>query len=295
VFWQFLINGTITGLSYVPVACGLTLIYSVTGVFNFAHGVSYVIAGSLAFLLISTLGLHPGISLVLTSAITGLLGVNAWRFGFKRLQERGASAMSLMIASIALLILTQNLWLLLNGNDRVFLSYEFLDQNIARLSPLSLSAAQLLIVPTVLGSLAAVETFLRRTNLGCSLRAVSSNRSLAEEQGFNLPIIYGVAFAIGGVLASLSSYCDLFDSGVGIDPIRNLRIVLVATIASLIGGAHQLISTAIACVLIGIARSLSTWLAPQNWGDAVTAALLIAFICARTVGISGRRLWKEAV
>lgn len=295
MFLQFLINGIITGLGFIPVACGLTLIYSVTGVFNFAHGLYYVIAGSLVFLLVTTFGLGLGTSLLLSTSITVAFGISLWLLVFSPLQRRGASSITLMIASIALLIFVQNAWLLINGNDRVFLSYKLLDRNVAGLVPLTISISQLLIAPIALLSLAAAEIFLRKTNLGLSLRAVSSNRMLALDQGVNLSLVYTVAFALGGFLATISSYFDLLDPSVGIDPIRNLRVVLISTIACLIGGAHRLSSTAIACVLIGIARSMSIWLAPDNWGDAVMAGLLIAFICTRSVGIGGRRMWKEAV
>lgn len=295
MFLQFLINGIITGLGYVPVACGLTLIYSVTGVFNFAHGLYYVIAGSLVFLMVSTFGLDLGTSLLLSTSVTVAFGVGLWLVVFSPLQRRGASSITLMIASIALLILIQNVWLLMNGNDRVFLSYKLLDRNVDGLAPLTVSVSQLLIAPIALLSLVAAEIFLRKTNLGRLLRAVSSNRTLAQDQGINLGLVYGVAFALGGFLATLSGYFDLLDPSVGIDPIRNLRVVLISTIACLIGGAHRLSSTAIACVMIGIARSLSIWLAPDNWGDAVMAGILIAFICMRSTGISGRRMWKEAV
>lgn len=295
MFLQFLINGIITGVCLIPVACGLTLIYSVTGVFNFAHGLYYVIAGSLVYLLVTNFGLDLGTSLVVSSSITVAFGCGLWLLVFSPLQKRGASSTTLMIASIALLILVQNLWLLVNGNDRVFLSYSFLDRNVSGMTPLTLSVSQLVIAPIALLSLAAAEIFLRKTDLGRSLRAVSSNRTLAKDQGINLSFVYALTFALGGFLACISGYFDLLDPSVGIDPIRNFRVVLISTMACLIGGAHRLSSTAIACVLIGIARSISIWLAPDNWGDAVMSGLLIGFICIRTAGIGGRRIWKEAV
>jgi branched-chain amino acid transport system permease protein len=247
------------------------------------------------FLLVSTFGLDLGTSLLLSTFSMIAFAISIWLLVFRPLQKRGASSITLMIASIALLILVQNVWLLIYGNDRVFLSYKLLDRNIEAFAPITVSIAQLSIAPIALLSLVLAQVFLRKTNLGRSLRAVSSNRTLAQDQGINLNLVYAVAFALGGLLASISSYFDLLDPSVGIDPIRNLRVVLISTIACLIGGAHKLSSTAAACVLIGVARSLSIWLAPDNWGDAAMAGLLIAFICIRSAGISGRRMWKEAV
>lgn len=295
MFFQFLINGIITGSSYIPIACGLTLIYSVTGVFNFSHGIFYIIAGTVAYFFAESLKMNLGLSFLTASLITIILSIFFWICIFRPLQKRESSPTSLMIASMALLILLQNTWLLVSGNNKVTLKYEFLERNIEDLAPLIFSLGQLIIIPIAFFFLLVVETFLRFTNIGREMRAVSSNRILAEDQGLNLNLICIIAFAIGSFLSGISGYLDLLDTGVGVDPIRNFRIIIISTVACIVGGGHHLLSTALACIFIGILRGMSIWITTDNWGDAIMACLLIIFICIRSVGISGRKLWKEAI
>jgi branched-chain amino acid transport system permease protein len=250
---------------------------------------SYVIAGSLAYWFVKTLHLSLGMSLLGAVLITVTLGILFWNLVFRPLQNRNASPIRLMIASIALFILIQNAWLLLAGNSRVFLSYDILDTPIRTLEPLTVSGIQLLTVPIAVLSVVAVEGLLRFTHIGRAMRAVSSYRVLAAEQGFNLNLTSTLAFGIGSLLAGMSGYLDLLDPSVGIDPIRGLRIAFFSTVACLIGGAHSLAATAFACVLLGIVRALSIWKSPNNWEEAVTAVLLIAFMSIKSAGLAGRK------
>jgi len=298
MFLQFLISGILTGSSYIPVACGLTLIYSTTGVFYFAHGMSYVVAGYLAYWFVKILHINLLLSIFMALLITGLFGMACWKLVFSPLQKSKMSPIGLIIASIALLILIQNLWFLLNNwignNDRVFLQYDLIDRSIEAFDPVIITGAQVIIIPISLIALLGVVLFLKYTQIGCSMRAVSSHRLLAAEQGLRLDWIDLFTFAIGTMLAGVSACMDLLDTSVGIDAIRGVRITLFSSVACLIGGAHSLPATALSCVILGVIRSLSIWKLTGNWEEAITATLLIGFMSVRSLGISGRKLWKEA-
>jgi branched-chain amino acid transport system permease protein len=288
MFSEFVINGLLTGLGYVPVACGLALVFSVTGVFNFSHGIFYVMAGTLAYLLVEVTHFGPGLSFLLALGVTVFFGYIVSACAFHPLQKKGASGSALMIASIGLLILLQNAWLLVQGNGKLSLRYDYLTKAPVLANLYSLTLSQFLAVPVSVICLALAVTLLRRTDLGRSMRAVSSNRNLAIEQGLDVRLTDVIAFAAGAGLASVSGFLDLLDPGVGIDPIKTLRITLISSVAVLAGGRHSLVGTALACVVLGVVRSLSIWLTQENWSDAVTAALLIVFVCVRPAGIAGR-------
>ena len=109
VFSQLILNGLIAGAIYALVACGFSLIYSTNKFMHFAHGSSVVVGGYLLYSLFNSVGISFYLACILTIIITGLFGLGMNVLVYSPLQKKKSSNIILLIASIGLLILFQNI------------------------------------------------------------------------------------------------------------------------------------------------------------------------------------------
>ena len=116
-FTQLLVNSLIIGSIYALVACGFSLIYATNRFIHFAHGSAIALAAYLAYSFSVKMGLPFSLTIVLTIIVTALFGAFMYRFVYVPLQNRNSSNVILLIASVALLLLIENLILLFYGAD----------------------------------------------------------------------------------------------------------------------------------------------------------------------------------
>jgi branched-chain amino acid transport system permease protein len=288
---QLLVNGVYIGSIYALYGLSFATIFAPTKIWHFAQGGVYA-AGAYA---VYVLNVHAGWPLALAAlgaaALTALAGAACDRLLYRPLAARGASHMVVVMASLGLFIVIENVLALgfgSSGRSIAFISGAF------ELGPLLVTHIQW-IAPLV--SLAVVGGFvllLHRSTLGRHLRALVTNDELLEINGVEARRLKMLAFALGSALLPIAA-AMLMASGAGAAPTMGITAVLTGAMAMFLGGVDNFLGAAAAGFLIGIIENICVWIVPTEWQVAVTYGILLLVIMAKPTGLFGRGLQKATV
>jgi len=283
---------TITGLGlgalYFLIASGLSLIYGLMGVLNFAHGAFLTVGAYGMWFTESKLsGLHV-LPRFLLGALAGLVAGGLFaalvelvliRPLYRRHIEQVLVTVGLGLATTALVVA---IW----GNDaRPVPAPSWLGRTTTVLGAHIPNDRWVLIV-TAVAVLAALNAFLRRTRYGLIIRAGVENRAMVTALGIDVRRAFTLVFAIGGVAAALAGVL----SGVyfsTVDPARGTSLLIFAFIVVVIGGLGSLRGTAGAAVVVGLVQQYANYYASSGLGDLSVVLLLGIVLLARPRGLSG--------
>jgi branched-subunit amino acid ABC-type transport system permease component len=203
----------------------------------------------------------------------------------------GATPMTLLITSLGVLIVIENLLPVLFGTAA---------RTIPGVStvPFALGSAvvtnqHLVKVVTVSGLFAVLIAFLKYTRAGKAMRAVGSNPEMAQIVGFHLRRVYVLAFAIGSGLVGVGGILEAVDTGAV--PHMGTQAVLIASMAVLLGGMGSTVGSALGGFFIGMTMSLSILVLPSEWQLTLAFGLLIGVIALRPRGFLGGKVTKAEV
>ena len=134
--------------------------------------------------------------------------------------------------------------------------------------------------------LGALGFFLKRTHTGMALRALADNPELVRTFGLNPRTIQAAAFAIGSVIVVPAAI--ITSATTGLSPAIGHHVMLISLAATIVGGIGSIPGTMLAGVMLGLAESLALLIVDTQWTEAVTFAILFAFIIIRPSGLLGR-------
>lgn len=284
-FWQQSASGIRMGLLLSLAAVGLSLVYGTTGMTNFAHAEMMSMGGILAFLFMGVTGniwLSGGIAVVLLAAFGWIQDAGLW----KPLRKKRLSLMQLMIVSIGLSIVLQNVFQF------------FFGANILRIDPSTPTTVTLLGVTLTVQSYVAmaialvaiigVGLSLKYTRFGRATRAVSDNPALAEASGINVDQVIRVVWVASSALAGLSGVLlGLVLNGISWNTGWHYLLLLFAAVV--LGGIGTAFGAIIGSMIIGyIIEVANIWL-PGDLKQAAALFILIVVLLVRPQGIFGRK------
>lgn len=280
---QLIANGVVTGGVYVLVALGLTLIFGVLGVVNFAHGEFYMLGGYLGLMAGIALKLPFFAALGLAMAGVAVFGAVSERLVFRPL--RAVAPTGTIISSFGLAVVMQNLALLVFGPQpqliRTPLSavrFEFFGVFLT---------AQRALIPLVAALLVLIlHLLLHHTWMGRSLRAVSQQSTVASLVGIDTNRVAMVTFAIGAALAAGAGV--LMGSVFLMQPTIGGMIALKSFTVVILGGMGNVYGAVGAGLLLGAAESLTAGLVTNEFKDIVAFLLVILVLLLRPSGLFGR-------
>ncbi len=299
---QVLFDALSLGSLYALGALGIALIFGVMRLVNFAHG-DYIAFCIFALLWPTTqaatvlfLGRLPGVLLIpLVIAIGAAVSVLSEVVVFRRL--RSANPATMMIASFALGFVIQNLLLVLFSSRPKSLS---LLPGLARQVEVMGARIPLLQVATITATilvLIGLTAFLKRTRYGLEMRAAAEDFTMARMLGVKANRVILLAFAISGGLAGAIGLVLVVQTGTA-DIGMGLSVMLVAFIATVIGGLGSLSGAVVAGFLIGgasVAMQVMLPLDARPFRDAFVYALVIAVLLWRPQGLFAPRSSKQRV
>jgi branched-chain amino acid transport system permease protein len=283
---QFLANGLCKGAIIAVVALGFGLIYTTTRVFHIAHAGVYVLA---AYALWAATALWQ---LPLLAAIPlALAGMLAEWAVYQPLAQRSAPAAVVMISSVGLQTVLENLVALGFGNQTQILRAGV--EQTVQLGSVILTVVQILQLLTGLAVAGGFWLFLRQSHAGQICRAIADDTTLALVLGFSVPKLRLLVFVLGSVLAGIGAVLAALD--VGVDPHAGFAVVLASAVACIIGGLGHFLAPVVGGFLLGIAQSMVAWQTSAQWEEAATFGLLMMFLLFRRQGLFGvRRRAEEA-
>jgi branched-chain amino acid transport system permease protein len=284
VFLQQLVNGLVQGAVYVLVAIGLSLVFGVLKVVNFAHGEFYVVGGFAAYYATSTLGLPYWLAVIL-SAVAGLVvGAVAERLAIRPLRDAPEDAVFLSTFGLSLVLL-YGVKLLLGGQPRP-VSTSF-TRNFS-LGGLAITEQQIFVVLVTIVLVGALFVVLRRSYLGLVLRAVAEDRHTGTLMGINTEFVYWGAFAVAAALAAVAgaSVAPIFT----INPFSGQDMLITAFIVVVAAGLGSLTGAVFVGLGLGVAEAMVAGYVSGNAEQWVAYVLVIAVLLLRPQGLfPGRR------
>jgi branched-chain amino acid transport system permease protein len=279
---QYLFNGLVVGCSYALIAVGLTAIFGLMQIANFAHGQFYMLGAFFAYWLTRVIGLDFWAGLVVSVVAVMLAGVVLERTLFRFL--RGASLSSSVLATIALSIFLENLALNVWGPRPQKILSPF-DSGGIELFGIFTTPDRLLMLLLTVVVVAALHVGLRYTHTGKAIRATFQQREAAALVGINIDYLYTLTFAIGAGLAALAGV--LLGTIFVVQPAMGGVATLKAFIVVTVGGTSSFAGGIAGGLLLGLAESFGAIIAP-SYKDAVGFILVILVLLYKPDGLFGK-------
>jgi len=270
-----LISGVAYGVPLFLVASGLTLIYGVIGVLNFAHGSFFVIGALLAATIVgSALPSIPTfiIAVLAGAAAVAALGLVTESTVVRRLYRR--DHITMLLATFAILLIVEGAAEVIWGNSPRSISKPAVLSGSARILGATIPVYDIMLV--VVGALVAVGLFLliNKSSFGRSVRAVAQDPVMGEAVGLNTKRVMLLVFGLGSALAGLAG--ALIAPNVSVSPSLGHAFILQSFAIVIIGGLGSVTGSLVAALLVGVAEAFAVAYAPFLTG--FTFYILVAVV-----------------
>lgn len=241
-----LIDGLVTGLLLFMLSAGLTLIFSMMGVLNFAHASFYMLGAYFAYQISMVLGFWMG--LLIAPVIVGVLGALVERYGLRRVHQYGHVPELIFTFGLALLIeeVVQFIW----GKDQMPYSIpEVLNFTALSIAGNAIPAYKVFMIFTSVAIFIALLYVLTRTRVGMIIQAALSYPRTVEALGHNVPLVFMGVFGVGTALAGVAGVI----AGPVLSTFPGMAVVLgsIVFVTIVIGGLGSLWGALVASLLIG--------------------------------------------
>ena len=279
-----ILNGLLTGAVYALVALGLTLIYGVLHIINFAHGAMLSAAMFAAFFAFRILGLDPYVAIFLIAPAFFVIGYGLQRFVIGPASHGDDRNMLLVTLGLAVVIENVLLFAFRADTRTIDLPYAFqtIDLGFAFLAiPRIIGFAAVLVVALALG---AVMTL---TDTGKAIRAVAKEKVGAQLAGIDVAHIYAVTFGLGTACVAIAA-CLLMPTYY-VNPTAGEAFVLVAFTIVVLGGMGSVAGALIGGLVIGVVESLSGLFLGESLGQIGIFLIFIAVLLVRPTGLFGAK------
>ncbi len=283
---QLFINGIIAGSIYALVAVGFSLIYSTNRFVHLAHGGFVAVGAYLLYLFFTLFGLNFYISAILAIIVSGFLGWLVYTLVYIPLKKRKASNAVLLIASVGLLILLENLMLLIFGADIKTIKYIQIRKGIEIFGGV-ITPLQIVIVVLTGILLLLLWIFMKKSHLGKTMRAVADNVDLANIIGINAKKICYLSFIIGTALAGIAGILVALEQN--IEPSMGTGLIIKGFTGAIIGGIGSVPGSILGSYLLGLVENFGIWFLPSGYKDAIAFSLLFIFLLFKPAGILGSK------
>lgn len=279
-----ILNGLTIGAIYALIALGLTLIYGVLHIINFAHGSLLMLALYGVFFLHSTFGIDPYLALPVAAIALFAVGYGLQRFVIGRASH--GKDENILLVTLGLSVVIENLALYLWRSDTRTIetpySFEVLDFGIAFIPvPKAVAFVGALVVAALLWLL------MTRTDLGRAIRALAKERQGARLIGINVDHIFAMSFGIGCACLGVAA-CLLLPSFY-VSPQVGHAFVLVAFTVVVLGGMGSFVGALVGGLIIGVTESLGGLFLGESLGQLGIFLIFIIVLLFRPTGLLGQR------
>ena len=285
-----LMSGIIVYLCvYLLVSYSFGIVYNTSRFFHIVHAVTLTFAAYFTFFFSKQLQFPIWPSVVLAILCAMGIGMLSEIGLYKPLRKRNASPMILMIASLGLYTVLQNVISMLWGDDtksirigEVKVGHQFFGAYITDI--------QIITIIVCLSLFIACVFFMKYSRIGRNIRAVASNPELSDIVGIHSDTVILQAFAIGSALMAVAGILIAFDTDMR--PTMGFNWLLYGVVAMIIGGIGSHWGLVGGALLLATSQHLAAYYIGSQWMDAVAYVILILFLIARPLGFSGKRLKK---
>jgi branched-chain amino acid transport system permease protein len=283
VLIQSILSGILIGGIYALIGIGLTLIFGVMRVINFAQGDLVMVGMYVTFFLFKGLGMDPFLSVVLTMPALFLLGALLQRTLINQVLD--ALPQNQILLTIGIGLVLSNLAMLLFTSDYRILSTSYSSSSVA-LGGIRLSTPLLYCFLITAAITAALYWFLVKTDTGHAIRATAQDRDAAQLMGVNVRSMGILAFGIGAALAGAAG--ALIAPTYYIYPQVGGAFTLKAFVVVVLGGMGSIVGATLGGVLIGTAESVSASYLGSGWKDICVYVIFLLVLLLKPSGLLGK-------
>ncbi|MBP1555155.1 MAG: branched-chain amino acid ABC transporter permease [Oscillospiraceae bacterium] len=282
-----LINGIHVGSIYALVALGYNMVYGIVKLINFAHG-DIIMAGAYVAFFALDAGMPTVVAVAASVVFCVVLGVVIEKVAYRPLRK--SAKISLLITAIGISLLLENTaQKLFSATPRLFPKiieggFYVGDRQISMTTIVTIAVSGLL--------MAGLTVFVKTTNAGKAMRAVSEDTEAAQLMGINVDRTISMTFAIGSGLAAIAAvlYCCSYPQ---VYPTMGALFGIKAFVAAVLGGIGSIPGAVVGGLMIGIAEALTKGYLSSMWADAIVFSFLIITLLLKPSGILGRKVVEK--
>lgn len=288
---QQIINGLSLGSVYALIAVGYSLVYSILLFSNFAHGGFLVVGGYACYFLLTQWGYGVAVSMTGALFASGLTAIITERLAYKPIRERTSITLYLLIASMGVNIIIENLFVVtIGGRIRALPQNTFPTGVFNLMGGVTLSASDIISLITAVIFLGLLQIFLNKTRWGLAIRAAACDIRTAGLMGVNVTFLISLVFFVAGVLAAVG--------GIFLSVRYSLypqlgSITTKAFVAAVIGGLGSLPGAVVGSLILGLAEMLTAGFISSQMRDLVVYSLLVIMLLIRPAGFFGKTISEK--
>jgi branched-chain amino acid transport system permease protein len=284
IYLNVVVQGVLTGLVYGLMALGLSVIFGVVRVVNFAHGEFAVVAMYATWVLFTALRLDPLLALLPVAGLFFFVGYGLQSLLINPFVGRPEHEQFILLVGVGIIIV--NALLMAFGPDArpVNLPYGFDSYEVG---PLLIDKARVYAAAAAVAVAAALFLFFRRTRTGAAIRACADNLTGAAVVGLDIKRLYALTFGLG--LACVGAAGALLVTIADPAPSLGPAYTLLAFVIVIIGGMGSMAGALVGGVLIGVSEAVAGFLFEPSMKSMFSFALLIIVLVVRPQGLMGQR------
>ena len=282
IFLQLISNGLLLGGSFAIISIGLTLIFGIVRVVNFAHGEFLMIGMYGAYFMSNALGAHPYWTALPLMLALFVVGAVVQRFVIQPLLDSEPAIQ--IFATVGIQIALTNLALLAFGADTLSLQTPSVREQFS-IGPVQIVSGHAVSLAAAVVLVVGLELFFRKTFLGRAIRATAQHRYAAQLMGVNVNHIYIVSFGIG--LACLGLAAALVTPMYTVFPTVGGLFSLVAFVVVVLGGMGSMQGAFLGAMIIGLVDSLAGYYVAPDLKEVVYFGIFIGILLLKPTGLLG--------
>ncbi|AJE03797.1 branched-chain amino acid ABC transporter permease [Geobacter pickeringii] len=283
VFLQSLISGVLIGGVYALIGIGLTIIFGVMRVINFAHGEILMLGMYLTWNLFTRLGIDPYVSVLICIPVMFVFGGLLQKLFINRML--GALPQNQILLTIGLGLIMSNTMMLIYTSDYQILTTSYSSSSFS-LGGISISEPLAISFLITAAITAVLYWFLMKTDTGQAIRATAQDREAAQLMGINVQWMSILAFGMGSALAATAG--ALISPTYYIFPQVGGTFTLKAFVITVLGGMGSIVGATLGGIIIGVAESMSAVYISSGWKDVVVYVLFLLVLLFKPSGLMGK-------
>jgi len=286
ILFQQIVNGLIIGGIYALIAAGLTTIFGLMNVVNFAHGEFYMLGGMVAFLITQILWSNYFFALAASITIVMVIGFLVEKILIKRLRATGVDLLVTgALVTIGVSIFFQNTSLLIFGSIPKLIPSPFSTEPF-KIGPILVGRMYLFAAAVTVAVILLAHYSIKKTKLGMAMRATFQDKDVASLVGVNIDRVYSFTFTLGAGLAATAG--ALLGPIFVIYPNAGERVVLKAFVIVIMGGMGNFLGAILGGFLLGVTESLTSAYISAEYKDLIGFVIVLLILVFRPSGLFGK-------
>lgn len=282
---QQIVNGLIIGATYGLMAVGLTMIFGMMDVINFAHGELYMLGGVFSYYLIDLMGLNYFLAVPIAVLLVMALGFIFDQMVLRKL--RAEPTLITILVTIGLSIFLQSTVLLFWGPAPQSISSPF-SFNVIKIGPVLLTPFKIFMAFIMVIVILGLQFVLKKTTMGKTMRATFQDKEAAATVGIDINRVYAINFSLGSGLGALAG--ALLGTLFVVYPNMGLIAIIKAFLIVIMGGMGNFLGAIFGGLLLGVVESMAAGFISSGYKDLFGLLIVMLVLIFRPQGLFGKKI-----